>query len=124
LAFQIFEKEKKKKLSKTKKKSINYTTIRKQIPSFERSVESIGSTVKKLKYPKVPLEYSNSSKSGFIIKFGNLSNNTSKNITNKSISINQVKTVNDSKIIRFAKYMKAAGVKKVTKPKKKEGISK
>jgi hypothetical protein len=124
LAFQTFAKEKKRKLSKTKKKSINYTTIRKQIPSFERSVESIGSTVKKLKYPKVPMEYSSSSKSGFIIKFGNLSNNTSKNITNKSTSINQAKTVNDSKIIRFAKYMKAVGVKKVAKSKKKEGISK
>jgi dual specificity tyrosine-phosphorylation-regulated kinase 2/3/4 len=124
LAFQIFEKEKKKKLSKSKKKNINYTTIRKQIPSLERSVESIGSTVRKLRYPKIPLEYSNSSKSGFIIKFGNLSNNTSKNIANKSILINQVKTVNDSKIIRFAKYMKVASVKKVAKSNKKEGVSK
>lgn len=124
MAFQIFEKEKKKKLSKSKKKNINYTTIRKQIPSLERSVESIGSTVRKLRYPKIPLEYSNSSKSGFIIKFGNLSNNTSKNIANKSILINQVKTVNDSKIIRFAKYMKVASVKKVAKSNKKEGVSK
>jgi dual specificity tyrosine-phosphorylation-regulated kinase 2/3/4 len=125
MAFQTFEKEKKKKkTSKTKKKNINYTTIRKQIPSFERSVESNGSTIKILKYPKVAKEYSNSSKSGSVIKFGNLSQNISKNIANKSYSLTHVKTANDSKIIRFAKYMKVEGNRKASRSKKKEGTSK
>lgn len=46
--YQTFEK-KKVKVVKKSKKTVNYTTIRKQIPSFERSVESTGSGFKVLK---------------------------------------------------------------------------
>ena len=52
LQLQQIEKKKRQKIFK-KKKTINYTTIRKQIPSFEHSVESSSSGVKVLKYPKV-----------------------------------------------------------------------
>ena len=121
MQFQTFEK--KPKPVKKSKKTVNYTTIRKQIPSFERSVESIGSTIKILKYPKQKKEGSNSSKSGSMIKFSTVSHNTSKNLTNKSISMNQARNLKDPKVYKFNKYMKM-GSGKAAKVKRPEGVSK
>lgn len=116
--FGGYEKKKVKAASKPKK-IVNYTTIRKQVPSFERSVESIGSTIKILKYPKGSKD-SSSSKSGSMLKYSNMSGNTSKNMTCKSISIHG-KTLNNSKVIRLNKYMKE--MRKKSKGKK-EDVSK
>jgi hypothetical protein len=48
---KIDKKSKRQKVFK-KKKIVNYTTIRKQLPSFEHSVESASSGIRILKYPK------------------------------------------------------------------------
>ncbi len=115
--FQGFEK--KKKVSSKPKKIVNYTTIRKQAPSFEHSAESMGSIIK---YPKNSKEHSLTSKSNSKLKYSGITSNTSKNITCKSISINQGKSLNNSKIIRLNRYMKK-GMKKM-KNSKKDDINK
>jgi dual specificity tyrosine-phosphorylation-regulated kinase 2/3/4 len=117
--FQTFEK-KKYKVIKKNKKAVNYTTIRKQIPSFERSVESTstGYKVFKQKISHIP---NNPSLNGSSIVH-NL-NTTNKNSKNKSENIGHLRSWKDSKVIRFSKNIKGLP-KKYAKQKTKEGISK
>ena len=68
-------------------------------------------------------DHSSSSKAGSMMKHSNFSNSTIKNMTCKSISINQVKPLNNSKVIRFARYMKASA-KNHPKSRKKDEVSK
>lgn len=99
--FQNFDK-KKLKVFKKSKKMVNYTTIRKQKPSFERSVDS---------------------KSGSTIIMNTVCQ-TTKNLKSKPITMGHTKSLKDTKVIRFTKNLKSSA-KKIPKPKgKDEGVSK
>lgn len=91
------------------KKTVNYTTIRKQIPSFERSVDS-NSSIKVLRFPCVETN-TDSSQSGSIIMFGNAQSKPKRKSDNFANKI-----MKDSKIIRLTKDLRP-GVKKQAKPK-------
>lgn len=121
MQFQALHK-KKVKAPKNSKKNVNYTTIRKQIPSFERSVDSETSGIKILKYPKMSVDISRSSKSGSKIMHADI-NNTIKNLTDKSLNLSNFKIPNDTKAMKSFKFLKTRP-KKSSKSKKKEGVSK
>lgn len=98
---------------------VNYTTIRKQMPSLDRSLDSNDSAIKILKYPKVANESSVSSKSGSRVN----ATLNKRNLTDKSLNLTQLKPTKDSKVIRFSKDLKQCS-KKASKQKQKEGVSK
>ena len=108
--------------TKEKKKVTNFTTVRKQIPSFERIIESTN-PIKILKYPTAQTENSaESSQSGSMIVFGNLKAST-KPVNSKSITYNTTKSSKDSKIILLSKEIKSI-IQKTDKSKKPEAVTK
>ena len=114
--------KRKKPLKKDKKKAVNYTTIRKQIPSFERTVE-MTNPIKILKYPTVQVDnWTDSSQSGSMIVFGHL-NASKKNSNSKSINYSTTKSSKESKIILLGKDIKP-GPQKLSKVKKPEAVTK
>lgn len=121
MQFKSFEK-KKVKVTKKHKKSVNYTTIRKQIPSFERSVDSAGSGIRILRFTKPIKENSNSSQN-VTVTTNSIVGLANKTLTNKSLNLSTCKAMKDAKIIRLSKDLKAA-VSKPAKSRKKEEISK
>lgn len=116
---QLHAMTKKKLKAPKKQKMVNYTTIRKHVPSLDRSLDSNDSAIKILKYPKAANDSSVSSKSGSRVN-ATLNN---RNLTDKSLNLNQFKPIKDSKVIRFSKDLKQ-GTKRTSKPKQKEGVSK
>ena len=108
-----------------KKKTVNYTTIRKQLPSFEHSVESASSGIRILKYPKPNKNSTISSNSGSMIMLSNIKANK-KNMNTKSQNYSIFKNNSkDSKIIRMSlKDSKANNKSKQLKTSKKGKISK
>lgn len=110
---------KKKKVVKKQKKTVNYTTIRKQVPSFERSVENTASGVKILKYPKIANELNNSSQATSMVQ-NSVSQYNKKGNKHKSMNFSNLKCINNSKVIRLSKDLKINS-KKLAKAQKQEG---
>lgn len=111
LQLDLLEKQKRKQKVFKKKKTINYTTIRKQIPSFEHSVESASSGVKILKYPKPTQQSTISSNSGSILMLNNLKQNLTTS-NHKSQNYNIFKTNKIAKVIKVSSKTKILKTKK------------